>query len=86
MAEEEKIWRRIAVKPKTGKMLDVLLVMANAYRPANAQLTLYELVGQIVRVEWAKMRERGVVTDAMLGEWAETASDEPVYTPAETGA
>jgi hypothetical protein len=90
MANEE--WRRIAVKKKTGKMLDVMLVMVNANRAENDALALYELLGQMVREKWLAMKARGIVSDDMLGFSPDdvgvvtSLGSEPVYLPAEQAA
>jgi hypothetical protein len=87
MANEE--WRRIAVKKKTGKMLDVMLVMVNANRAENDALALYEMLGQMVREKWVTMKARGLVSDDMLGfdpndvGISALVSEPVVYMPAE---
>jgi hypothetical protein len=80
-------WRRIAVKPLTGKKADILAALANVSRAENDKLPLYEFLGQLVDAEWNKAIARGLVSNAMVGlEEAVALSAEPVYVRAEEGA
>lgn len=69
-------WRRVAIKERTGKQLDVLLALTNGSR--SEKLKLYEMLGQMVALKWNEAKSRGLVTDAMLVE-PEEQQLEPHY-------
>ena len=60
-------WRRIAVKQLDGQRVDILLALANVGRTANDKLSLYAYLGELIKREWQAAKERGMVSDAMLG-------------------
>lgn len=80
-------WRRVAVKPNTGKKLDILLSLANMHRAANDKMPLYDLAAQIVETAWQKAKASGALSAEMLKlDEAERMSGQPVYEQAEQAA
>jgi len=77
-------WRRVAVKPNTGKKLDILLTLVNMNRAVNDRMSLYDLAAEIVDAEWQKAKARGLLSAEMLKlDDAEHESKQPVYVAAE---
>jgi hypothetical protein len=82
--EKTNEWRRIAVKPLSGKKADILLALANVSRPENDKYPLYEMLGEMIDEQWQKAKVRGLVSDAMIGlEEAVNESAQPMYVRAE---
>jgi len=74
-------WRRVAIKPLSGKKADILLALANVSRAENDRLPLYELLGAMIEKEWQAAKGRGLVNEAMVK--GEAAALEPIYVRAE---